>query len=45
VKLLLSQEILRLPFMETEGSLTCSHDPVTDRCPEPDECSPHTLLS
>jgi len=27
--------------METENSLSCSQDPVTGTCPEPDEYSSH----
>jgi hypothetical protein len=31
------------PFMEPEGSLTCSHGPVNSLCPDSDESSPHPL--
>jgi hypothetical protein len=33
-------------FMEPEGSLPCSQEPVTDSYPKPDQSSPyHTILS
>jgi hypothetical protein len=29
--------------MEPEGSLSCSQEPATGPCPEPDESNPHLM--
>jgi hypothetical protein len=33
------------PFMESEGSLSCSREPATGPCPEPDISNPHLIVT
>jgi hypothetical protein len=42
-KLIITQLVKKFssPFMELEGSLSCTQGPATSPCPEPDEPSPH----